>query len=118
VKDDRVYLGHIRDALDDVALYCRGDHDASPTACVKLRRCESCRSSAKRLRISPNTPNHFAGDSLENRLPAGIKRIHDYFGVGDGRFFQLSINGRFLVSIEVQLLENLTAHAVVRTAAA
>ena len=28
MKDDRVYLQHIRDALEDVTTYCGGDHDA------------------------------------------------------------------------------------------
>ena len=28
MKDDRVYLQHIRDALEDVAAYCGSDHDA------------------------------------------------------------------------------------------
>jgi uncharacterized protein with HEPN domain len=28
VKDDRVYLQHIRDALDDIAAYCGSDHDS------------------------------------------------------------------------------------------
>jgi len=27
VKDDRVYLQHIRDALDDIAAYCGSDRD-------------------------------------------------------------------------------------------
>lgn len=28
MRDDRVYLQHIRDALDDVAAYCGSGHDA------------------------------------------------------------------------------------------
>jgi uncharacterized protein with HEPN domain len=28
VKDDRVYLQHIRDALEDIAAYCGHDHEA------------------------------------------------------------------------------------------
>jgi uncharacterized protein with HEPN domain len=28
VKDDRVYLQHIRDALEDIATYCGNDRDA------------------------------------------------------------------------------------------
>jgi uncharacterized protein with HEPN domain len=28
VKDDRVYLQHIRDALDDIVRYCGSDRDA------------------------------------------------------------------------------------------
>jgi uncharacterized protein with HEPN domain len=28
VRDDRIYLQHIRDALDDVATYCVSGHDA------------------------------------------------------------------------------------------
>ena len=28
MKDDRVYLQHIRDALEDITAYCGSDHDA------------------------------------------------------------------------------------------
>lgn len=28
MKDDRVYLQHIRDALDDIAAYCGSDREA------------------------------------------------------------------------------------------
>jgi uncharacterized protein with HEPN domain len=28
MKDDRVYLQHIRDALQDIARYCGSDHEA------------------------------------------------------------------------------------------
>jgi hypothetical protein len=42
VKDDRVYLQHIRDALDDITAYCGSDRKvSSATACATTRRFES-----------------------------------------------------------------------------
>jgi len=43
MKDDRVYLQHIRDALQDIAAYCGSDHGASSTTgCARttLRKLE------------------------------------------------------------------------------
>ena len=55
MKDDRVYLQHIRDALDDIAAYCGSDRDGFFNDRMRqdatLRKLEVI---GRQLRISPS----------------------------------------------------------------
>jgi uncharacterized protein with HEPN domain len=83
VKDDRVYLQHIRDALNDIANYCGGDREGFFSDRMRqdatLRKLEVIGQAVKNL--SEHTK------SLQPDIPwkqiAGMrdKVIHDYFGV-------------------------------------
>jgi uncharacterized protein with HEPN domain len=83
VKDDRVYLQHIQDALDDIFQCCSTDRDAFFTDRMRqdatLRKLEVIGQAVK------NLSNHTK--SLQPEIPwkqiAGMrdKVIHDYFGV-------------------------------------
>jgi uncharacterized protein with HEPN domain len=83
MKDDRVYLQHIRDALQDIAAYCGSDHSAFLDDRMRqdatLRKLEVIGQAVKNL--SEHTK------SLQPEIPwkqiAGMrdKVIHDYFGV-------------------------------------
>ena len=83
MKDDRVYLQHIRDALDDIAAYCGSDHDAFIVDRMRqdatLRKLEVIGQAVKNLseRTKSRQPE------IPWRQIAGMrdKVIHDYFGV-------------------------------------
>src|SRR5439155_14934586 len=83
VKDDRVYLQHIRDALDDIAAYCASGRESFMTERIRqdatLRKLEIVGQAVKNL-----------SEQTKSRQPevpwkqiAGLrdKVIHDYFGV-------------------------------------
>jgi uncharacterized protein with HEPN domain len=83
VKDDRVYLQHIRDALDDIATYANAGHEAFVAERMRqdatIRKLEVIGQAVKNL-----------SDNAKSRQPhipwkqiAGLrdKVIHDYFGV-------------------------------------
>jgi uncharacterized protein with HEPN domain len=83
MKDDRVYLQHIRDALQDIAAYCGSDHgaffDDRMRQDATLRKLEVIGQAVKNL-----------SEDAKSRQPeipwkqiAGMrdKVIHDYFGV-------------------------------------
>jgi uncharacterized protein with HEPN domain len=83
VKDDRVYLQHIRDGLEDITAYCGSDHDAFIGDRMRqdatLRKLEVIGQAAKNL-----------SELTKSRQPeipwkqiAGMrdKVKHDYFGV-------------------------------------
>jgi uncharacterized protein with HEPN domain len=49
VKDDRVYLQHIQDALNDIAGYCGSDREGFFSDRMRQdRRCENSKSSGRR----------------------------------------------------------------------
>ena len=83
MKDDRVYLQHIRDALDDIAAYCGSDREVFIGDRMRqdatLRKLEVIGQAVKNL--SEHTK------SRQSEIPwkqiAGMrdKVIHDYFGV-------------------------------------
>ena len=83
MRDDRVYLQHIRDAIEDILAYCGSDHDAFLGDRMRqdatLRKLEVIGQAAKNL--SEQTK------SREPEIPwkqiAGMrdKVSHDYFGV-------------------------------------
>ena len=83
MKDDRVYLQHIRDARQDIATYCGSDHGAFLDDRMRqdatLRKLEVIGQAVKNL-----------SEDAKSRQPeipwkqiAGMrdKVIHDYFGV-------------------------------------
>jgi uncharacterized protein with HEPN domain len=83
VKDDRVYLQHIRDALDDIAAYCACGREVFMADRMRqdatLRKLEIVGQAVKNL-----------SEQTKSRQPetpwkpiAGLrdKVIHDYFGV-------------------------------------
>ena len=83
MKDDRVYLQHIRDALQDIADYCGSDHraflDDRMRQDATLRKLEIIGQAVKNLTEETK--------SRQPEIPwkqiAGMrdKVIHDYFGV-------------------------------------
>jgi len=83
VKDDRVYLQHIRDALDDIAAYCGSDGDGffSDRMCqdATLRKLEVIGQAVKNL----SEPTKSRRPEIPWKQIAGMrdKVIHDYFGV-------------------------------------
>ena len=83
MKDDRVYLQHIRDALQDIAEYCGSDHraflDDRMRQDATLRKLEIIGQAAKNL--SEETKSR--RPEIPWRQIAGMrdKVIHDYFGV-------------------------------------
>jgi uncharacterized protein with HEPN domain len=83
VRDDRVYLQHILDAINDIAAYCGDDHGAFLAERMRqdatLRKLEVIGQAVKNL-----------SEHIKSRQPdipwkqiAGMrdKVIHDYFGV-------------------------------------
>jgi uncharacterized protein with HEPN domain len=83
VRDDRVYLQHIRDALDDIATYCGSDREAF----MKDRMRQDA--TPRKLEIIGQAVKNIS-ESTKSRQPevpwkqiAGLrdKVIHDYFGV-------------------------------------
>ena len=83
MKDDRVYLQHIRDALQDIAEYCGNDHSAFFDDRMRqdatLRKLEIIGQAVKNL--SDDTKSR--QPAIPWRQIAGMrdKVIHDYFGV-------------------------------------
>lgn len=83
MKDDRVYLQHIRDALQDIVEYCGNDHSAFLDDRMRqdatLRKLEIIGQAVKNL--SDNTKSR--KPAIPWRQIAGMrdKVIHDYFGV-------------------------------------
>ena len=83
MKDDRVYLQHIRDALQDIAAYCGSDHGAFLDD--RMRRDATLR----KLEVIGQAVKNLSEDtkSRQPEIPwkqiAGMrdKVIHDYFGV-------------------------------------
>ena len=83
MKDDRVYLQHVRDALDDIATYTSVGRDAFFADRMRqdatLRKLEVVGQAVKNLSEEPK--------SRQPHIPwkqiAGMrdKIIHDYFGV-------------------------------------
>lgn len=83
MKDDRVYLHHIRDALDDIASY--GDAGREAFFAERMRQDATIR----KLQVIGQAVKSLS-DSAKSRQPhipwkqiAGLrdKVIHDYFGV-------------------------------------
>jgi uncharacterized protein with HEPN domain len=83
VKDDRVYLLHMRDAIDDIAAFTRDGEEAffadKKTQHAVVRSLQIVGEAAKR--ISPET--RAASADIPWRSIAGMRDrlIHDYFGV-------------------------------------
>lgn len=83
MKDDRVYLQHIRDALDDIAAYCGSDRDAFFSDRMRqdatLRKLEVIGQAVKNL----SDPTKSRRPEIPWKQIAGMrdKVIHDYFGV-------------------------------------
>ncbi len=83
MKEDRVYLLHIRDALEDIAAYCGNDHDAFIGDRMRqdatLRKLQVIGQGVKNL--SEHTKSH--APEIPWKQIAGMrdKVIHDYFGV-------------------------------------
>jgi uncharacterized protein with HEPN domain len=83
VKDDRVYLQHIRDALDDIVRYCGSDRDAFFTDRMRqdatLRKLEVIGQAVKNL--SDRTKSLQPGIPWKQIAGLRDKVIHDYFSV-------------------------------------
>lgn len=83
MKDDRVYLQHIRDALDDIAAYCGSDRDGFFSDRMRqdatLRKLEVIGQAVKNL----SEPTKSRRPEIPWKQIAGMrdKVIHDYFGV-------------------------------------
>ena len=83
MKDDRVYLQHIRDALQDIVAYCGSDHDAFNSDRMRqdatLRKLEVIGQAVKNL----SEPTKARQPEIPWKQIAGMrdKVIHDYFGV-------------------------------------
>jgi uncharacterized protein with HEPN domain len=83
VKDDRVYLQHIRDALDDIATYASAGRDAFFAERMRqdatIRKLQIIGQAVKSLsNIRKSRQPHIPWKQI-----AGLrdKVIHDYFGV-------------------------------------
>jgi uncharacterized protein with HEPN domain len=83
VKDDRVYLQHIRDALDDIATYASAGRDAFFAERMRqdatIRKLQIIGQAVKNLsNIRKSQQPHIPWKQI-----AGLrdKVIHDYFGV-------------------------------------
>ena len=83
MKDDRVYLQHIRDALQDVAAYCGSDHGAFLDDRMRqdatLRKLEVIGQAVKNL--SEDTKSRQPEIPWKQGAGMRDKVIHDYFGV-------------------------------------
>lgn len=83
MKDDRVYLQHIRDALQDIDAYCGTDHDVFLSDRMRqdatLRKLEIIGQAVKNL----SEPTKSRQPAIPWKQIAGMrdKVIHDYFGV-------------------------------------
>jgi uncharacterized protein with HEPN domain len=83
VKDDRVYLGHIREAIHDIEEYTAGGRDAFMSD--RMRQDAVIR----KLEIVGEAVKHLSEETTERRPDIPWKRIagmrdrltHDYFGV-------------------------------------
>jgi uncharacterized protein with HEPN domain len=83
VKDDRVYLGHIRDAIHDIEEYTAGGRDAFMSD--RMRQDAVIR----KLEIVGEAVKHLSEETTKRRPDIPWKRIagmrdrltHDYFGV-------------------------------------
>jgi uncharacterized protein with HEPN domain len=83
MKDDRVYLQHIRDALQDIAGYCGSDHGAFLDDRMRqdatLRKLEVIGQAVKNL--SEDTKSRQPEIPWKQIAGMRDKVIHDYFGV-------------------------------------
>jgi uncharacterized protein with HEPN domain len=83
VKDDRVYLEHIRDALRDIATYTSTGRDAFFAEQMRqdatLRKLEVIGQAVKNL--SEETKSHQPNVPWKQIAGMRDKVIHDYFGV-------------------------------------
>lgn len=83
MKDDRVYLQHIRDALQDIAAYCGSDHGAFLDDRMRqdatLRKLEVIGQAVKNL--SEDTKSRQPEIPWKQIAGMRDKVIHDYFGV-------------------------------------
>jgi len=83
VKDDRVYLQHIQDALNDIARYCGTDREGIFSDRMRqdatLRKLEVIGQAVKNL----SEPTKSRQPDIPWKQIAGMrdKVIHDYFGV-------------------------------------
>jgi uncharacterized protein with HEPN domain len=83
VKDDRVYLQHIQEALNDIASYCGSDRDRFFNDRMRqdatLRKLEVIGQAVKNLSEATKSRQ----PDIPWRQIAGMrdKVIHDYFGV-------------------------------------
>lgn len=83
MRDDRVYLQHIRDALDDIASYCGSDREAFMNGRMRqdatLRKLEIIGQAVKNVSESTKLRQ----PEIPWKQIAGLrdKVIHDYFGV-------------------------------------
>ena len=68
MKDDRVYLQHIRDAIENIVGYTEAGRDAFLSdRCVRMQRCENSRSSVKPSRTSQTNARRARRRSLASR---------------------------------------------------
>ncbi|GAC1462526.1 MAG: DUF86 domain-containing protein [Gemmatimonadaceae bacterium] len=83
MKDDRVYLQHIREALQDIAAYCGSDHGAFLNDRMRqdatLRKLEVIGQAVKNL--SEDTKSRQPEIPWKQIAGMRDKVIHDYFGV-------------------------------------
>ena len=83
MKDDRIYLQHIRDALDDIATYTSAGRDAFFAERMRqdatIRKLEVIGQAVKNLSDSAKSQQ----PHIPRKQIAGLrdKVIHDYFGV-------------------------------------
>ena len=75
MKDDRVYLQHIQDALNDIASYCGSDREGSFND--RMRQDATLR----KLEVIGQAVVTPVQQSLETDRRHARQIIHDYFGV-------------------------------------
>jgi uncharacterized protein with HEPN domain len=83
VKDDRVYLQHIRDALDDIATYASAGRDAFFTERMRqdatIRKLQVIGQAVKNL--SDTSKAQYPAIPWKQVAGLRDKVIHDYFGI-------------------------------------
>jgi uncharacterized protein with HEPN domain len=83
VKDDRVYLQHIQDALNDIASYCGSDREGFFSDRMRqdatLRKLEVIGQAVKNL--SEGTKSRQPDIPWKQIAGMRDKVIHDYFGI-------------------------------------
>jgi uncharacterized protein with HEPN domain len=83
VKDDRVYLQHIRDALDDIAIYASAGRDAFFAERMRqdatIRKLQVIGQAVKNL--SDTSKAQYPAIPWKQVAGLRDKVIHDYFGI-------------------------------------